>query len=231
MKPTLQFVWTVCLSFLFLGVAPLRAGEPGRVLIIGDSMMRVTAHATTLALEKRPGVITKSETSLGSGLARLDAYDWMSKIDTLVAEFNPDLSLVWFGTNDHQPMQTDAGIVSISDPEWEREYAHRVGMVMDKLTAPEGAKVYWLELPVMRDSKITESVDIINRIAKAEADKRENVTFFITRKILGRKPGVYSPNVIGPDGKMIVLRSSDGIHLSRPGADRIASAIDKEIFE
>jgi len=230
MRKTGKLLWMGIIVSTWMGGGMVQAAGPERVLIIGDSMMRVAAHATTLALDKRPGVTTKSQTSLGSGLARLDAYDWMSKIDELVRTFNPDVSVVWFGTNDRQPMQTENGIVNITDPEWEAEYARRVGMVMDKLTTAKGAEVYWLELPVMRDDNITESVDIINSIAKAEADKREDVTFFITRNILGRKPGVYSPNIIGPTGKMIVLRSSDGVHLSRPGADRIADALDKELY-
>lgn len=194
-------------------------------------MMRVTAHALTLALEKQPGVTSKAQTSLGSGLARLDAYDWLSKVDELVGEFHPDMSVVWFGTNDRQAMQTDSGIIGVSAPGWEAEYSRRIGAVMDKLTAGEGAKVYWLELPVMRDDDITEKVDIINRLAKVEADKREAVTYFTTREILGRKKDAYSANIIGPDGKMVVLRSTDGVHLSRPGADRIANAIVKDLFK
>lgn len=194
-------------------------------------MMRVTSHATEMVIEKRPGVEVQSKTSLGSGLARLDAFDWMSEIDTIVREFDPEASVVWFGTNDRQPMQTESGTVNISDAEWETEYARRVALVMDKLTAKENAKVYWLELPVMRDDSITEKVDFINRIAKVEAEKRPRVIFFETRGILGRRPDTYSPYIIGPNGQMTDLRDRDGVHLSRAGADRIAEAIDKALYE
>lgn len=214
-----------------MGAQAVSAAGPQRVLLIGDSMMILTAHATELALKKQPGVRTESKTSLGTGLARLDAYDWLSETDELVKRFNPDLSIVWFGTNDRQPMQTSIGIVSITDPAWESEYARRVGLLMDKMSAGKGSQVYWMELPLMRDKSATDGVDIINRIAKAEADKRDAVTFFITRKMLGRKPGVYSPNVIGPTGKMTVLRSSDGIHLSRPGANLISAALVKKLYK
>lgn len=218
-------------GLMFLGTAGVYAAGPERVLIIGDSMMRVTAHASTLAFEKHAGVEIKSETSLGSGLARLDAYDWMEKVDTLVAEFKPDMSVVWFGTNDNQGMQTDAGIITPDDQAWEVEYARRVGVVMDKLTALKGSQVYWLELPVMRDKNVNAFVDLLNKIAKTEAEKRPAVTFFPTRGLLGRKKDAYSPNVMGPDGKMTVLRDPDGIHLSRPGANRVAEALDKEFYK
>lgn len=226
-------------SLLFLNLfalgfsvfTPRLQAAPERVLIIGDSMMRVTAHATSLALDKRSGVTSKSHTSLGSGLARLDAYDWMGEVDTLIKDFNPDVTMVWFGTNDRQPMQTaDKGIVQLADSAWEEEYARRVGMMMDKLTAAEGAKVYWLELPVMREEKMTREVTLINRIAKAEADKRERVEFFPTENVLTRRPGVYSPMMIGNDGRPIKVRDTDGVHLSREGADRVAEAFVKRIF-
>lgn len=229
MKSRLFSILTLSLILVHLQVKA--ADKPERVLIIGDSMMRVTAHAITLALDKHDGVESKSHTSLGSGLARLEVYDWMAKIDQLVAEFNPDLSIVWFGTNDRQAMKTDTGIIRETDPGWEAEYAGRIGMVMDKLTAAKGAKVIWLELPVMKDPQITENVDLINRLAKAEADKRDAVTFYNTRLILGRKADKYSPNIINNQGRMVTLRSSDGVHLSRPGADRVAADLDKNLFK
>ncbi|MEX2607001.1 MAG: DUF459 domain-containing protein [Kiritimatiellia bacterium] len=222
------------LTLLTIGIfaLPLRTqAAPERVLIIGDSMMEVTAHATKLALDKRSGVASKSHTSIGSGLARLDVYDWMAEAEQLVKGFEPDVTMVWFGTNDRQRMQTaDKGVVELTDSAWEEEYGRRVGRIMDILTAKKGAKVYWLELPVMREEKMTEEVAVINRIAKAEADKRDQVEFFPTENVLTRRPGVYSPMMIGNDGRPIKVRDFDGIHLSREGADRVAEAFVKTIF-
>lgn len=229
MKKHIHYAWAAV--WLGLQGFSVMAESPQRILVIGDSMMGVASHALENVLGKRSGVKVQSQVSLGSGLARLDAYDWMREIDRLVEEFKPEMSVVWFGTNDRQPMQTGAGIVNLSDPGWETEYARRVGMAMDKLTARKGAEVFWLELPMMRDNSITEKVNIINRIAKEEADKRPEVTFFQTRGALGRRPDEYTPNIIGPGGKLIVLRDRDGVHLNRPGADRIAAFIDQVIYE
>lgn len=229
-KTNARLLFTTCALGFFIFTSPVQAA-PKRVLIIGDSMMQVTAHATSLALDKRSGVASKSHTSIGSGLARLDVFDWMGQAETLVKEFNPDVSMVWFGTNDRQPMQTaDKGIVQLTDSAWEEEYARRVGVMMDKLLAAKGSKVYWLELPVMRDEKMTGEVAVINRIAKAEADKRDRVEFFPTENVLTRRPGVYSPMMIGNDGRPIKVRDVDGIHLSREGADRVAASFVKTIF-
>ena len=220
---------------LFSVLAALSAQDraqaaPEKVLIIGDSMMMVTSHATQLALERRGGVETRAEPSLGSGLARLDALDWMKKARDLVKDFDPDVSMVWFGTNDYQPMQTSQGVLRPEDPRWLKEYSRRVGEMMDILAHKEGAKVYWLELPVMRDPDINVYVKKINDIAKKEAEKREGVLFFETNKLLTRKPDTFTVYLMDGNGRPVKVREPDGVHLGRPGADIVAKAFVKELF-
>jgi len=215
---------------LTMWTASAAMAGPERVLIIGDSMMQIPAHAIKLALKKQGGVEAKAHTSIGSGLARLDAYDWMGKVDELAGEFKPEATLVWFGTNDRQPMRTDTGVVQLDAPEWREEYARRVGEVMDKLTAAKGAEVYWFEVPVMRDEEMNREVAVINDIVKAEAEKRDAVTYFPTSHILTRKEGQFAPYLIGPTGRPIKVREPDGVHLSRPGADLVAEAVVKELY-
>ena len=209
---------------------PAAQPPPARVLIIGDSMMKLPAHALELALAGRAGVTTRAYTSIGSGLARLDSFDWMEKTRTLLAEFNPDMTLVWFGTNDRQPMQTADRIIKVEDAEWPEEYARRVGALMDLITTPPAARMLWLELPDMRDDKIQKDVLLINRLVQTEAGKRSRVEFFLTRPILGHRPGKFTPYVIGPKGMPIQLRDPDGMHLNRAGADRLAEHLVQAIY-
>lgn len=226
---TLLHKTALMVSALLLTGATAHAG-PKRVLIIGDSMMRIPAHSLERALSRVEGVETRSYTSLGSGLARLDVFDWMGKIDELTADFKPDITLVWFGTNDRQAIRTGDTVLQPTDPAWDDEYGRRVGQAMDKLLAKEGARVIWLELPDMREPKVAEDVTVINRIVKGEADKRKNVEFFPTRALLSRQPGTYSPYVIGPNGMPLQVRDADGVHLNRAGADRLADALVKHLF-
>lgn len=205
--------------------------SPERVLIIGDSMMRVTAHAAELQLSRREGVESLAFTRLGSGLARLDVFDWMEKLDELLDEFNPEVTLVWFGANDRQNMRTGAGIIRPAAPEWEAEYARRVGIVMDKLTAVEGARVVWLELPDMRESRLQRDVELINRIVRQEAGRRDRVTFYPARALLSREPGRFTMHIAGPTGMPLQVRDNDGVHLSRAGADFLAEALMRYLFE
>ena len=213
-------------SMLF---SPLLQAAPEKVLIIGDSMMMLTSHATQLELRKKGNVEVLAEPSIGSGLARLDALDWMEKAKQLASTFKPDVTMVWFGTNDYQPMQSDQGILRPDDPKWFEEYARRIRQMMDILTQ-EGSEVYWLELPIMRDAEQNADVQDVNALAKAEAGKRDNVTFFETNKLLTRKPDTFTVYLISRMGKPIKVREPDGIHLARPGADIVAEAFVKELF-
>lgn len=218
-------------SFILLFSAfTVSRAAPEKVLIIGDSMMKVTAHATQLALRKQDGVTARAEPSIGSGLARLDALDWMAKAEKLVTEFEPDVTMVWFGTNDVQPMQSSDGLLQPGQPAWMTEYAKRMGEMMDILTQREGAVVYWLELPVMRDNELNQYVRTINQVAKALAGQRENVIFFETNKLLTRKPDTFSAYLVDKMGKPIKVREPDGIHLARAGADLVAEAFVNELF-
>ncbi len=222
--------YLVLLAGWLLGGA-LAMAQPSRVLILGDSMMRVTAHSTERQLGRMDGVESRAFTSLGSGLARLDIFDWMAKIDELVEEFKPEATLVWFGTNDRQALRTDDGVIQPGSDDWATEYGGRIGLAMDKLTALPGSRVLWLELPDMREARMQEDVDMINTIVQAEAEKRPAVTFFLTRPILSRRPGTYAPHVIGPTGMPLQIRDQDGVHLNRAGADRMAEAMTAELFK
>jgi uncharacterized protein len=219
---------TVLLSF-GAGLAHAET-PPQRVLIIGDSMMRVTAHSLELQLARQPGVESRAFTSLGSGLARLDIYDWMEQADELVAEFNPDLTIAWFGTNDHQPMRTNDGIIRPMTPEWSAEYGRRVGALMDKLTAAEGARIIWLELPDMRDANLQADVTLINELLKQEAASRPAATFYPTISLFSRRPGTFSMHIPGPTGMPLSVRDADGVHLNRAGADRIAEQLIGHLY-
>ena len=203
---------------------------PQRVLIVGDSMMQIPAHSLELALSRKPEVQTKAFTRIGSGLARLDVFDWLAQMRTLVDEFKPDTVLVFLGANDHQAMKTGESVIQPGDAAWEAEYARRVGEAMDILGAGKGARILWLQLPDMKEETNREDADLMNRIFTSEAAKH-GVTFFETRPVLSRTPGKFAPYVIQANGMPLRVRSSDNIHLSREGADLLAAAVIASLWK
>ena len=98
------------------------------VLLLGDSMMKLPSLAIERELAKtQPSVKAISFATIGTGLARLDAFDWLGKIDELCAQEHPKMAVVALGANDRQPMQLPSGgIVALGSPEWKTEYTHRI---------------------------------------------------------------------------------------------------------
>lgn len=202
------------------------AEESAPVLSIGDSMMRLLG--TELDKEfKKQDIKSSSHSSLGSGLARLDAFDWKAKSVSLMAETQAKVVIVTFGANDDQVLMDPQGQkVLTGTPEWNTEYGRRVGEIMDLLIAGGAKHVVWLTLPDMKAKKLQESATKINTIFKAEADKRpDQVILFQTAPVLTAKPGKFVSYVMSSSGTPITVRDPDGVHLSTDGARRMAEAL------
>ncbi len=206
---------------------PPAAGSP--VLLIGDSMMRLPGVAIERELSQKPGVEASTFAGIGTGLARLDAFDWLAKIDELCAERKPHTAVVALGANDRQPMALPEGkgIVTPGTPEWDREYAERIGKAMDRLVAGGCESVIWLLLPPMRDPEIDEHARRVNALAAEQAESRPQVSLFdAARLVAHRRTGGFTERRTDPQtAASIRIRDADGIHLTPDGARLLATAL------
>ena len=222
-----------CISFL----APDwgRAAERTPVLMIGDSMMRLLGVAIEKELKTEGVQPAASFSSLGSGLARMDAFDWFAKVDSLMKEHRPATVVVTLGTNDKQTLKDTTGrVIVFGTPEWETEYASRIGRIMDEIIKGGASRVIWLLLPDMKESWHQEYATLMNALYAREAangERKDKVVLFDMRPLLTRKPGTFSQYMMSPDGVALKVRDADGVHLSPIGAQRVAQAITKTYFK
>jgi hypothetical protein len=232
MKQNPRPLLAAVLLALGLAASALGQAQPERVAFVGDSMMKLPGHQGSREMSKRPGVtVVTNFVSLGSGLARLDAFDWMAKLDSVMKETHPTLVIVGLGTNDKQPMATaDGRTVRPGDPAWVPEYGRRVGQAMDILLTGGAARVYWLELPDMKDPQHQADANEINVVVREQAASRPAVTFFETRRLTSRKPGEFSKFMISPAGKPVEYRDGDGVHMSRAGADLLVAKLIEALW-
>lgn len=211
--------------------AALAQEAPKDVLVLGDSIMQAVARSFERQLGRHGGFQAASFTRIGSGLARLDVFDWHARIEQLAAERQPGLVLVMMGANDNQPMRTDGNeVVQTRTAAWEAEYAARIGRAMDILLEGGAAQIHWLELPDVRDAHLQQDIDTINQLIRAEAASRPAVTFQETRTVLSRTPGTYTAYVIQANGMPLNIRDRDGIHLNRAGADLLVTEMLARIW-
>ena len=122
-----------------------------KVLILGDSIMKSLSFSLEREFAKCAGVSATSYSAIGTGLARLDLFNWHKQISALTTERKPDSAVIMMGANDDQPMKTTSGIVNVGTPEWEKEYGRRVAQAMDLLVGGGVEHVYWIQLPDMRE--------------------------------------------------------------------------------
>lgn len=205
------------------------------VLLIGDSMMKLPGFAMERELAKLPGIEAHSYAGIGTGLARLDAFDWMAKIDELCAAQKPRVAVVALGANDRQPMllSEGRGVVQPGTSEWEEEYGRRLGLAMDRLHDGGCRQIIWLRLPPMRDPAVNEFAQRINELVSSQAACRPFVRVHDFNKLVAdRRTGGFTERMMDPQtAAPIHVRERDGIHLSPEGSRILAMALIEEYWK
>jgi len=210
------------------------ADEPLRVYIGGDSIIRDAGDAFLNIASDTPLFDTTLHYENATGLTRPDFYDWPSAFADDMAAHRPEVVFVLFGGNDSQGIIGPDGeaFPGPSDPRWREEYGRRVAGVMDLLRADDRI-VYWVGLPPMRDGGFDGRAEIMNEIYRTAAEGRPWMSYLDTHPIFGDDHGRYVERKKDADGDLVDLRQKDGVHLSQPGATRLARVmldrIDDEI--
>lgn len=211
---------------------PPTAADPLRVLMAGDSVLRDFSESVLRLTADDPRLAITPHYEIATGLTRPDAYNWPAALVDDVAATDPELVIVMFGGNDGQGIIEPDGTVHqrVSDPGWAPEYARRVGALMDQLRGDGDTLVYWVLQPPMRDADFDARIDIIDGVYEAEAEDRPWVEIVDTTPLFGTPSGEYADNLPGVDGTVTDLRQGDGIHLSRDGADLLATYVLDLLF-
>jgi lysophospholipase L1-like esterase len=213
---------------------PPTAGEPLRVYIGGDSIVRDTGDAFLNLASDSPLFETELHYENATGLTRPDFYDWPAALRNDMETHRPEVAFILFGGNDSQGILGPNGEAydGPGDPRWREEYARRVAGVMDLLRADDRV-VYWIGLPPMRDDGFDGRADVMNEIYRAAAEDRPWMTYLDLDPIFGDEAGRYVERKQDGSGELVDLRQDDGVHLSQPGASQLARVmldlIDEEI--
>jgi hypothetical protein len=206
-------------------IPPLRTptdGQPLKIWVGGDSI----AEGLGSSMEKLAGqtatLRATSQARISTGLTRPDYFDWPTAVHDVVAQQQPDVLVVVFGTNDPQPIQTATGTYSFGTPEWDTEYRARVDAVMGAATSAR--KLVWVGLPVVRRENLEPKLEVLDQIFEQEAAKFPDVSYVDTRAMFS-PDGAYDAYLVAPDGTPVLVRAADGVHFSLTGYDMLAQAV------
>jgi len=202
------------------------SGAPLKVWMAGDSLMGTISEQVGALVARDSRVAITADVQVGTGLVRSDVLDWPSELSTQLAAVGPDVVVLSFGGNDDQPLHPpDGSFAALFTPEWQIEYARRVGIMMDIASNGGARTVVWLGLPAERPENLDGAKDAMNAAARAEAAKRPAIVYVPLGPSLKGPDGGYTDTITTPGGSTITARASDGVHLTSEGAAVVAPLI------
>jgi hypothetical protein len=203
----------------------LRLWVAGDSLVITPGFAVVRASGASPVIESVGGV----DGRVATGLARPDVFNWFDHIRQRMKELHPRAVVLGFGGNDDKAYMTGlpegVSIDAFGGSVWRREYARRVGGLMDMINRA-GGFVVWIGLPQTRSSEQTQRFDVVNAVVQREARKREGRAAFIdTYTMFAGDDGGYTQYLPSGSGQLRKVRADDGVHFEREGGDMIAREV------
>jgi hypothetical protein len=198
------------------------------VLFAGDSLIGNVADGFARHVVGDRRVAPSQDVQVATGLARPDVLDWPTHLDRLLRERNPEVVFLMFGGNDDQPLRAGDKRFGLFTKEWAVEYQNRVSLMMD--VAQQGDRtVVWIGMPTVEPGRLQQASRTMNAAARVEAERRPRVVYFDPDAVLA-PDGKYSRVVHTPGGD-VQARTTDGVHVSHPGADLLAPRLLATIAE
>ena len=223
---------------------PAEPAEPARVTftpndrmrlwIAGDSLVITPGYAIYRALGRNEAVEKLGDVDgrVATGLTRPDVFNWFRHVAEQVQTRRIDTVVFCFGGNDDHDLMTGlpkgVSLDGFGGAKWTKEYRRRVGGLMD-IVNQAGGFVVWLGLPVTDDAARSRRWRLLNRMALAEAQRREGKAAFVDTYGLLSDDGEFAPYLRSDDGELEKVRAPDGIHMERAGGDIIAKQVVREV--
>jgi uncharacterized protein len=189
--------------------------EPVRVWVGGDSMGGELGWGLGPMLDKakvfKPILYYKES----SGIARWDYFDWGRKLDSVLATAKPAAVAIMMGTNDTQSISDNGHWIAYGTSAWKAKYEKRVGRMMQAMLDGGARRIYWVGMPVMKQSWRNPRMKVINGIIQDQAALHPGAQYIDVWPLFTTPSGAYDSQWRGPDG----------VHFTVAGQDRLAKAV------
>jgi hypothetical protein len=201
----------------------LSVTQPLRVWIGGDSLAG-SLGPTLGELLAATGIVAPTwDSRISSGLSSPGFFDWPRHAADEMARLDPEVVVFIIGTNDWKvPLETttdSAGALA-----WKARYAALVDQMLDVFAA-EGRFLYWVGSPTLADPVKDRGIAQIDAVARSVVERHAAAAYFDAYQLFGDKDGQYSASLPGATGKVVKVRTDDGIHLTPAGAQLLATRL------
>jgi hypothetical protein len=198
-----------------------------RVAVMGDSLAVDLGKALERFYADDPNLQVVPMGVGSSGLVRDDFYDWPGAVREAIANDSFDLAVVFIGINDRQVLSSGGQSLKALTEPWSAAYSARLNAFLGEMRTA-GKPVVWVGLPPMEAPSYGAAMTQISGLQRLASLANGAEFVDIYERFLDDN-GVYS--AYGPDlnGQRVLMRKSDGIHLSAAGADKLAFYVSQSI--
>lgn len=211
-------------------VTPLSARlaqGPLRIGVFGDSMADGLYAGLYRDLRDQPKVTVTKFSEVSTGLSRYDYVDIQAKTQRQIDETPVDVAVILFGTNDAQGISLDGVVHDFGTEGWKAAYARRVDDLVAMLRGRDVA-VYWVGLPRMKSGRFDGRMALINAVVEARM-KALGVPYLETTGLTSNEAGGYEAYLPNKDGRRVLMRANDGIHMSMAGYLRMSGSVAERL--
>ncbi len=203
--------------------SPLTVDHPLRLWIGGDSLAASLGQALG-DLSASTGVVAPTfDSHVSSGLSTPEFFDWPERAAAEMARVDPEVVVFIIGTNDW-PVPSDPTLDATGAPAWKATYAALVTEMLDVMAAP-GRVVYWIGGPALADDTKDQGVQAIDEVAHTVVQARPDATYVDGYHLFTDANGMYAASLPGVDGKLVRVRTDDGIHFTAAGAELLGTEV------
>ena len=199
-------------------------GDPISVGVFGDSFGEGIWAALYWTLPKSQHYQVFKFAERSTGFTRYQSLNLEDKAAADIAAQPVDIAVISFGANDTQGIYDGGHVYPLLSPGWKLAYGRRVGRYIALLRA-QGAMVYWVGLPKMRNPEFDSQIAAMNDFYESEMAALD-VPFLPTEALSVDDQGQFSIRLVDPKTKKDeIMRADDGIHMSIPGYERITGPL------
>ncbi len=204
-------------------------GRPVTLAVYGDSFGQ-GVWAALHSLLAKDDIQVLQESREGSGFTRYQTLDLERAAAQDLAAEPVDIAVIMVGANDTQGVFDDAGrhAYALMTPGWKAVYGGRIERFVRRLRG-QGALVYWIGLPVMRQAAFDRDIAALNDFL---SDRMSSlcVPFIATRDLSADAQGRFNLYLPGPgEAAPPRMRANDGIHMTFAGYERLARPVADRI--
>lgn len=205
-------------------LARIRANQPLRIGVFGDSFGDGLSEATSQTFHGNPNVQVFQFSREATGFTRYQSHDLLQEAKAKLAEQPIDIALIDVGANDTQGVWLGGKGAAYMSASWQKIIGGRATDLVDYLHGA-GVTVGWVGLPRMRDDQYDRDVQAMNAFY-ASLMCSLHVPFVDPVAVSEDGQHRFAMTLTDPATKQpYPARAPDGVHMSMHGYRVIAKPL------